>query len=108
MPNLAGCLLLIEDDASSGPQTFARDLTSLLQQPDATGVRGLVIGRFQRASGVSREHLEGIVASQPVLRGRPILANADFGHTNPMITFPIGGRARLEVGEESSLVITAR
>jgi uncharacterized protein YgbK (DUF1537 family) len=45
-------------------------------------------------------------ASQPALAGRPVLGNADFGHTNPMITFPIGGRARLEVGDQSSLVIT--
>ena len=30
--------------------TFARDLTSLLQLPDAAGIRGLIVGRFQRAS----------------------------------------------------------
>jgi muramoyltetrapeptide carboxypeptidase LdcA involved in peptidoglycan recycling len=37
------------------------------------------------------------VANQPVLAGRPVLANIDVGHTNPMATIPIGGRARLAV-----------
>ena len=102
MPSLDGALLLIEDDGVSDAVTFARDLTSLLQLPDATGVRGVVIGRFQQASKVTREHLAQIVAPQPALAGLPVLGNADFGHTNPMITFPIGGRAALEVGEQTS------
>ena len=91
---------------SSDAVTFARDLTSLLQLPDASGVRGLVIGRFQQASEVTREHVAQIVANQPSLAGLPVLGNADFGHTNPMITFPVGGRASLEVGEQQSLTIT--
>ena len=106
MPGLAGSLLFVEDDASSNPHAFARDLTSLLQVPDAAAIQGLVIGRFQRESGITRAHVEQIVANQPVLAGLPVLANADFGHTNPMITFPVGGRARLEVSDQSSLALT--
>jgi muramoyltetrapeptide carboxypeptidase LdcA involved in peptidoglycan recycling len=33
------------------------------------------------------------------LTGIPIIANADFGHTNPIFTFPVGGTARLEASE---------
>lgn len=55
------------------------------------------IGRFQRASGISRELLEAIIARQPGLVGKPVLAGVDFGHTSPMITFPIGGEATLRV-----------
>ena len=106
MPNLEGSLLLLEDDGSSDAVTLARNLTSLLQLPDAAGVRGLVIGRFQQASEITRRHLEQMVGNQPALAGLPVLANADFGHTSPMITFPIGGRAELEVGAATSLVIT--
>lgn len=105
MPSLDGSVLLVEDDASSDAVTFARDLTSLLQVPDARGVQGLVIGRFQQESAINREHIEQIVANQAVLADRPVLANADFGHTNPMITFPIGGRASLEVNARSSFTI---
>ncbi len=106
MPSLDGALLMLEDDADSSPANFARDLTSLLQVSDAAGIQGLVIGRFQRASQMTRSLLEQIVARQPMLAGRPVLANADFGHTSPLMTFPIGGRARIQAGSASSLTIT--
>ena len=68
-PDLDGALLVLEDDAASNPPTFARDLTSLLQLPDAAGIRGLIIGRFQKASGMTRGTVEQIVANQPRLAG---------------------------------------
>ncbi|MET7336053.1 S66 peptidase family protein [Nonomuraea sp. NPDC005650] len=97
MPSLDGAILIVEDDLESHPATFARDLTSLLQLPDAPKIRGLAIGRFQHASRMSRPLLEQIVATQPVLNGVPVLANIDVGHTNPLATIPIGGQARLTV-----------
>jgi muramoyltetrapeptide carboxypeptidase len=105
-PELTGALLVVEDDERSDPPTFARDLTSLLQLPDAAGIRGLLIGRFQRASGMTRSLLERIVAVQPALAGLPVLANVDFGHTSPLATLPIGGEADLVVGDDSTLVLT--
>jgi muramoyltetrapeptide carboxypeptidase LdcA involved in peptidoglycan recycling len=105
MPPLAGALLMVEDDDATDPATFARDLTSLLQLPDAGALAGLVVGRFQRASAVTRDLLEQILARQPALVGRPVLANADFGHTSPMMTWPVGGRGTLAVGPESRFTI---
>lgn len=35
----------------------------------------------------------------------PILANVDFGHTYPMITFPIGGSASLRVDDDGSQLV---
>lgn len=106
MPSLDGALLFLEDDFESHPATFARDLASLLQTPSASGVRGVVIGRFQQASRMSRELLASIVSKQSVLAGLPVLANADFGHTSPILTFPVGGEAELVVGESSTLRLT--
>ena len=108
MPTLADSILMIEDDCESTPAHFARDLTSLLQLPDAIDVQGLVIGRFQRASGMTRALLEQIVQSQSVLTGVPVLANADFGHTSPVMTFPIGGRVSMSVGAMSTFTIDER
>ncbi|UBU18694.1 S66 peptidase family protein [Nonomuraea gerenzanensis] len=106
MPSLDGAILFLEDDFESHPATFARNLTSLLQQPGATGVRGLAVGRFQPATRMTRPLLEQIVATQPTLEGVPVLANLDFGHTHPLATIPIGGRAGLTVtGERASLVL---
>lgn len=103
MPSLDGALLMVEDDKRSDAQEFARNLASLLQLPDADGVQGLVIGRFQEASGVTRPLVEQILARQDRLIGVPVLANVEFGHTYPLATFPIGGRAALAVDAASSL-----
>jgi muramoyltetrapeptide carboxypeptidase len=105
MPSLDGAVLMVEDDYLSDAREFARNLTSLLQLPDASGVQGLVIGRFQEASRVTRSLLEQIIARQDRLAGLPVLANVDFGHTDPRITFPIGGRASLAVSANNSLHI---
>lgn len=100
MPSLDGALLFLEDDFESDAAHIARCLTSLLQQPDADGVTGLVVGRFQKSSGVTREALDEIVARQPALLGKPVLAGVDFGHTSPLLTFPVGGTAELSVSTD--------
>jgi muramoyltetrapeptide carboxypeptidase LdcA involved in peptidoglycan recycling len=102
-PSLEETVLAVEDDELVDPATFARDLTSLLQQPDAAGIRGLVIGRFQRVSAMTRDLVEQIVARQPVLAGLPVLANVDFGHTSPLATLPIGGQVEVVASAEPRL-----
>ena len=97
MPSLDGALLVLEDAASVHATEFARNLTSLLQLPDAAGVQGLVIGRFQRQSAMTEALLSEILARQPALAGKPVLAGADIGHTMPLATLPIGGQAELTV-----------
>ncbi|GHH73267.1 S66 family peptidase [Promicromonospora soli] len=108
MPSLDGALLFLEDAFESDAAHVARQLTSLLQLPDADGVKGLVIGRFQAASAVTREALDEIVARQPALRGKPVLAGVDFGHTSPLLTFPVGGEAELVVGEDGTRLTITR
>lgn len=103
MPSVRDVVLFLEDDELSDPVEFRRDLNSLMQLPDAHTVRGLVLGRFQNASGMAREDLEAIVATIPSLAGKPIVANVDFGHTTPLITFPIGGRVELHVANATRI-----
>jgi muramoyltetrapeptide carboxypeptidase LdcA involved in peptidoglycan recycling len=98
MPDLGGAVLFVEDDFESRPEQFDRVLTALLQQPGAERVAGLLIGRFQVATGMTRELLELIVGSKPELRGLPVVANLDFGHTSPQITFPVGGEVEVAAG----------
>ena len=91
LPSLDAAVVFAEDDDRVKPWDFDRYLVSLLQQPAFAGVTGLVIGRFQRETGMTRELLAQIVASKPELAGLPVIANVDFGHTTPIVTFPIGG-----------------
>ena len=95
MPDLKNSIVFIEDDSESKPQNFDRDLQSLIMQEGFENVQGLVIGRFQKASKMTREKLIKIIKTKEELKDIPVIADADFGHTTPMITFPIGGKAEI-------------
>ena len=95
MPGLDGALLLLEDDEEVLPHHFDRTLQSLIHQPGFEGVGGIVLGRFQRASGMDRETLVEIIRSKPELDRIPVVADASFGHTTPAFAFPIGGTGAL-------------
>ncbi len=95
-PNLKKSVLFIEDDEESLPHTFDRDLQSLIHLPNFKNVKGIVIGRFQKASNITDELLIKIIKNKKELHHIPIIANVDFGHTDPKITFPIGGEVKIE------------
>jgi len=40
---------------------------------------------------MTRDLLAQVVASKPELAGLPVIANVDFGHTTPILPFPVGG-----------------
>ncbi len=75
---------------------FERHLQALIYQPDFENVSGIVIGRFQKASNVTKEKLEYIIKSKKALNRLPVIANVDFGHTTPLLTLPIGGECRMD------------
>ncbi len=95
-PDLENSILFIEDDGASLPHSFDRDLQSLIHQARFNLVKGIVVGRFQKASNITNEILIKIIKSKKELNNLPIIANVDFGHTDPKITFPIGGEVNLE------------
>jgi len=105
MPSLKGSILFLEDDEQSDGYTFGRDLQSLMHLPDFQYVQAIIIGRFQKNSKVGREQIEYIIKTKKELKNIPVVANVDFGHTNPIITFPIGGTAKLKVDDEVELKI---
>ncbi len=96
-PGLKNSILFLEDDHETPYYAFDRDLQSLLQVVGFSGVGALVLGRFQKASGMTKQRLKTILKSRPQLQNIPIIANVDFGHTDPKIVFPIGGIASVSV-----------
>ena len=96
-PDLKDSILFIEDDDESLAHTFDRDLQSLIHQPGFEKVKGIVIGRFQKKSEIPNDILIKIIKSKKELNNLPVIANVDFGHTSPIITYPIGGEVNLEV-----------
>lgn len=107
MPSLKNSVLFLEDDEAVGsftPMEFDRNLQSILHQPGAESIQGLVIGRFQKKSAVTDELLRQIVVSKPSLRGKPVISGVDFGHTDPLITFPIGGKVRISANQQDASI----
>ena len=44
---------------------------------------------------MTKEKLIKIIKTKEELKDIPVVANVDFGHTTPQITFPVGGSIRL-------------
>ncbi|MBS3168302.1 LD-carboxypeptidase [Candidatus Woesearchaeota archaeon] len=95
MPKIKDSILFLEDDDEAHISTIDRDLQSIIHQPGFEKVRAIVFGRFQPTTKMTFDLLTKIVKSKKELSLMPIIANVDFGHTNPIITFPIGGTARV-------------
>ncbi|MCF7820054.1 MAG: LD-carboxypeptidase [Candidatus Pacebacteria bacterium] len=109
MPGIKNSVLFIEDDdlvEDSFSMEFDRNLQSLIDQPIFKNVKALVIGRFQKKTDINFDKLKYIIKSKKELKDIPVIANLDFGHTTPMITFPIGGKVKITArGQKLSLDI---
>lgn len=98
MPDLSNCILFLEDDGEVKDDffvTFDRDFQSLLHCAKKKNIKGIVFGRAEKVSAMTVEKWNTIVKVRPELKEIPIICNADFGHTTPLFTFPIGGSATL-------------
>ncbi len=104
-PDLDNSILFLEDDYETVPHTFDRDLQSLIHLSNFNKVKGLVIGRFQKKSKMSDELLKKIIKTKKELESMPVIANVDFGHSDPKITFPIGGTVKLIADKINSSII---
>jgi len=105
MPDITDTILFIEDDEMTSPETFDRDLQSLIHQPNFEKVRGIVFGRFQIKSRMEKDLFEKIISTKAELKNMPIIYEVDFGHTTPHITFPVGGYAEISSGEKIEITI---
>lgn len=103
-PDLTDSVLFIEDDGESAPHDFDRDLQSLIHIATFSKVKGIVIGRFQKASAIAVNLLTQIIKTKRELNNIPVIANVDFGHSDPKITFPIGGTCKLEATKNKQLL----
>ena len=105
MPDLTNKILFLEDDALVGvefPYEFDRNLVSLMQQPNFDKVRGIVIGRAHKCTKMNLLKWRKIL-NKKELKNIPVIVNANFGHTTPNATIPIGGYCKIDtfnIGKE--------
>ena len=106
MPNLKNSILFLEyvaegEDKSSSYLMIDRLLQSIIHLPDFKYVKGLVLGRSIKEVEMTSDKWIRLIKSKKELENIPVIANYDFGHTTPMITFPIGGRAKIQAMDEN-------
>ena len=107
-PDLNEKILFLENDWLDKEYTyqeFDRRLESILLQNWWDNIRWLLIWRFKVISNMNIEKLKNIIEGKKRLRGIPIIYGLDFGHSLPMMTIPIGWRARLDV-RDSGIKLT--
>ena len=68
---------------------------SLLQAYGTERIKGVMFGRFDDSCKMSADVVKRIIADK-LPKDIPVLFGVDFGHVFPMITFPIGGKVRIE------------
>lgn len=106
MPTTEDCILFIEDcDRANFDKEFDRNLESLLQTELGDKIRGIVLGRAELNSDMNDDKWEYIIKGKKKLANIPVVSGVGFGHSTPMITFPIGGRAKIEAGDDVKITI---
>ena len=104
MPNIENKILFLEDDDMAGKiylMEFDRNLQSLIHMPEFKTVKALVLGRSQKATDMTKEKWIKLIKNKPELANIPVIAVVDFGHSTPIITFPIGGDAILKAKDNN-------
>lgn len=99
-------ILFIEECSEQSISFFDRLLQSIIHQPNFKNVKALCIGRFEKETKMTDELLEKIIKSKAELNNIAIISNMDFGHTSPMITFPIGGLCEIEIKPNLKIKVT--
>jgi muramoyltetrapeptide carboxypeptidase len=92
-PDLSGHILFWEE-AYAPLGRIKRDLTQLQQLGVLDAVVGMLVGKVI-AERASDEEIERMIQQVAHQHGLPTLMDVNFGHTSPVLTLPVGGRARI-------------
>lgn len=93
-PNWRGAILFIETSESPGSIALADSLLHDLKNAGVfEQISGLLVGRPYQYSLQERNALWQLILKLTSDSQYPIIANVDVGHTDPMITLPIGVEA---------------
>jgi muramoyltetrapeptide carboxypeptidase LdcA involved in peptidoglycan recycling len=102
MPTLTNRILYLEEDTEpANPREFDRRLQALLMQKGADSIQGILIGRFEKKYQMTKAMLIEIIKTKKINPFIPIVANVDFGHTEPHATLPIGGKIKIKAYEQN-------
>ena len=96
-----GSILFLEtSEEAPSPAHVDSYLTDLELAGAFDACTALVVGRPMGYTPEDTETLWEVVEARTAPAGIPVLAGVDCGHTDPMLTLPLGVPARLDAGEK--------
>jgi muramoyltetrapeptide carboxypeptidase len=96
MLDLNNAILFLEDDADESASTVQRMLQHMKCAGCLDNIKGIVFGRFQEKSSVSREDIHFVLNNVFGAVTFPVISNVDFGHTDPLLSLPLGKEVTLD------------
>lgn len=105
MPSIKNTILFLEENHLIDYKGVEKEIQEILNHPDSAEIKGLLLGRFQRETEMTRELLTELIHSKPELKNIPVIGNVDFGHTVPTVTLPFGGRIRMKAASDDLVSI---
>lgn len=95
LPDFSGSILFLEEMGGS-TDVVERNLTYLEQLGVFKQIAGLIYGRPYRFTDDDSRSLNTILSEFARRYNLPAITNVDCGHTNPMLTMPLGVHATLD------------
>lgn len=105
-PPLKNCLLYLEENHIVDYKGVQKEIVEILNHPQSNEIKGMIIGRFQKETEMSRDLLTQFIKSRKELESIPVIGNVDFSHTSPMVSIPFGGKIKISAGKKDTVNIT--
>ena len=100
-PQVSDPILFMEVAEEASPEDFTRYLASILL--NVPNPRAVVFGRPPKEANISEEVLLHVLDKHPVLKTIPVMYNVNFGHAQPIFTFPIGAQITVDTAGKKLL-----
>ena len=81
MPRLKDRIIFIEENKVIDYEGVQKEIQELINQPEGQTIRGVIIGRFQKETGLNKELLTSLIKSKKEWKDIPVAANVDCSHT---------------------------
>lgn len=107
-PPMKGVILFAEYTGDEPPEILDRYFTQLRHMGVYDEIAGLVVGRSEKSpQWTPNDTLEMILEGALKGYGFPVMTEVDFGHTDPIFTFPVGGQCALSTSKKQ-MIFTLR
>lgn len=92
MPDFEDGVLFLEEASGKSDAAVRRELQQLKLMGVFSQIRALVFGRFWGWTQESQTRFfDGVMETLLKEFSKPVIINMDFGHSDPMLTIPLGG-----------------